>query len=79
MKRIKRDTYNSGVKNGWFSIREKVLIRDNYKCVFCGKRANEVHHIIPLSRGGTTSMTNLVSVCLSCHNKRHRHLYRKRR
>ena len=69
-----RDTYNNGVKNGWWDIRKKVLARDGNKCFYCGAEANEVHHLIPLSKGGTTTMTNLVSVCKSCHDKMHFHL-----
>jgi 5-methylcytosine-specific restriction protein A len=33
--------------------------------------AAEVHHILPLSRGGTHDENNLRSLCRSCHNKRH--------
>ena len=31
----------------------------------------EVHHIIPLSRGGTNQFSNLMSLCQSCHTKIH--------
>lgn len=31
----------------------------------------EVHHIIPLSQGGTHAPENLMSLCRSCHNKMH--------
>lgn len=31
----------------------------------------EVHHIPPISKGGTHSQDNLMSVCRSCHNKIH--------
>lgn len=74
-----RDTYNSGKKGGWYKIADLVRKRDNNKCVFCGAEAREVHHLIPLSRGGTTTMTNLVCVCKKCHEKRHNHLYKKRK
>lgn len=32
---------------------------------------DEVHHILPLSRGGTNATDNLMSLCRSCHNKAH--------
>lgn len=32
---------------------------------------DEVHHIVPVSRGGTDDFSNLMSVCKSCHNKIH--------
>jgi len=31
----------------------------------------EVHHILPVSQGGTHSVTNLMSLCQSCHTKIH--------
>ena len=33
--------------------------------------AAEVHHILPVSKGGTHSRDNLMSLCRSCHNKIH--------
>jgi 5-methylcytosine-specific restriction protein A len=53
-------------------------IRDRYTkahplCEECQKRgklvpAEEVHHIIPLSRGGSNATDNLMSLCKSCHS-----------
>ena len=31
----------------------------------------EVHHIIPVDRGGTNEVSNLMSLCHSCHEKIH--------
>lgn len=31
----------------------------------------EVHHIVPISRGGTHERSNLRSLCRSCHQKTH--------
>jgi 5-methylcytosine-specific restriction endonuclease McrA len=85
---IRRDTYNSvdgfSKKGAWWEIRKRVWDRDGGRCRVlsggkqCMKPASEVHHIIPLSRGGTTSMANLVCICVECHNKRHHHLLRSR-
>lgn len=57
------------------------LIRDRYislhpLCEECQKEgritpAKEVHHILPIKKGGTHSRNNLMSVCQSCHNKIH--------
>lgn len=53
-------------------------IRDSYisqhpLCEECEKKgkftkAEEVHHILPLSRGGTHERTNLMALCKSCHS-----------
>ena len=34
----------------------------------------EVHHILPVSQGGTHDFGNLMSLCRSCHNKIHHEL-----
>lgn len=52
----------------WNQLRKEVLLRDNHSCVNCGTSDDlEVHHIVPVSRSGTNELSNLVSVCLSCH------------
>lgn len=56
------------------NIRLKVLIRDNFRCVFCGKSPAtdigtklHVDHIIPFSKGGTNSYENLQTLCEQCN------------
>lgn len=56
-------------------------IRDRYAaehplCEMCLKEGRltpvqEVHHIIPISQGGTHARSNLMSLCQSCHTKIH--------
>lgn len=45
-------------------------------CEMCLKEGRytpveEVHHILPVSRGGTNAESNLMSLCRSCHTKIH--------
>lgn len=46
-------------------------MRDNFKCRYCGKTANEkeleVDHVVPRSRGGSNAMINLVTSCFECN------------
>jgi len=56
------------------NIRIKVLSRDNFRCVFCGKSPAtdigtklHVDHIIPFSKGGTNSIDNLQTLCEQCN------------
>jgi 5-methylcytosine-specific restriction endonuclease McrA len=35
---------------------------------------HDVHHLIELSGGGRTVMSNLVTICKTCHARRHPHL-----
>ena len=55
--------------------KKRVRARDSYRCVCClrGFAQGElhVHHVIPLSRCGTNSDSNLVTLCHPCHNKQH--------
>ena len=52
----------------------KVLKRDNYKCLICGKSPSthpelslEVDHILPVSKGGTNDIENLQTLCFNCN------------
>jgi transcription elongation factor Elf1 len=46
----------------------KVLERDGYKCIICGKDSMlHIHHIIPWRQGGDYKMDNLVTLCSGCH------------
>ena len=55
-------------------LRYKVLKRDNFKCVICGRSPAKdqnielhVDHIIPYSKGGETVIENLRTLCSDCN------------
>lgn len=52
-------------------IRFEVLKRDNLTCQYCGAHGEgvvlEVDHIIPISKGGTSDMGNLITACFDCN------------
>lgn len=51
--------------------RKNVFRRDNNTCQYCGSTENlTLDHIIPKSKGGTTSWDNLVTACNRCNNKK---------
>ena len=50
--------------------RRRLLDRDNGECGYCGKHADTIDHILPLSRGGDTSWLNTVAACFKCNNKK---------
>ena len=57
----------------WQRVRER-FIAAHPLCERCKDRgkttpAQEVHHIVPLSQGGTHDETNLMSLCTSCHSE----------
>ena len=51
--------------------RKNVLLRDRYQCQYCGVAcrpgAATIDHIVPRSRGGKTTWTNVVTACASCN------------
>lgn len=59
----------------WKKIRDAYISEHPFceKCRLDGKvtKAEEVHHVLPLSEGGTNSRSNLMSLCSSCHASLH--------
>ena len=56
----------------WKRKRYVVLKRDNWKCVYCGEQATQVHHKKYAKKNiGKEPIKWLVSVCDNCHNKKH--------
>ncbi|WP_430969077.1 HNH endonuclease [Spongiimicrobium sp. 2-473A-2-J] len=75
LKRKSRRNYyrNTYLKSDeWKRKRYVVLKRDNWKCVYCGKRATQVHHKKYAKKNiGKEPIKWLVSICKSCHDKLH--------
>lgn len=53
------------------NIRKAVILRDECKCMECGKTncVLEVHHIIPRRLKGSNTLSNLITLCEKCHNE----------
>ena len=53
----------------WRRLRQRVFERDNHTCVYCGSKPDklECDHVHPLSRGGQSTMSNLVAACTPCN------------
>ena len=50
--------------------------RDNFTCQDCGRVWKDgdvfnIHHIVPVSKGGGDEHSNLILLCKPCHMKRH--------
>lgn len=75
VKRKRRRDYYRNVylkSDAWKRKRYVVLKRDNWKCVYCGKRATQVHHKRYAKKNiGKEPIKWLVSVCKYCHEKSH--------
>jgi len=56
----------------WRRKRYVVLKRDNWRCVYCGARATQVHHQKYAKYNiGREPIDWLESVCKSCHDSQH--------
>ena len=66
----------------WKDLREMAFNRDGRTCKSCGKKEGAVwlaipprrvnlvaHHIVPRSSSGEDKLSNLLTMCRSCHSK----------
>ncbi|MEM1105136.1 MAG: HNH endonuclease [Pseudomonadota bacterium] len=48
--------------------RFNLFLRDGFQCVYCGSETDlTFDHVVPRSRGGRTSWTNIVTACSPCN------------
>ena len=77
--RYERDpNINKTYGRAWKRIRDRYAA-EHPLCEMCLKEGRltpveEVHHILPISKGGTHARDNLMSLCQSCHTKLHHDL-----
>lgn len=69
----RKDYYRNDYLNSdaWQRKRYLVLKRDNWRCVYCGARATQVHHLRYAKNIGREPIDWLVSICNDCHKKKH--------
>lgn len=71
-KKMEAGKFRHGVPT---ELREYVRSRDNMICQMCKtfleSSVLQVHHIIPVSDGGTDDKKNLILLCYHCHTKVH--------
>ncbi|WP_235735977.1 HNH endonuclease [Nocardioides alcanivorans] len=53
---------------GWH--RGGVFLRDGHRCAYCGRKATTLDHVVPRSRGGGWTWTNVVSACWECNGRK---------
>jgi 5-methylcytosine-specific restriction endonuclease McrA len=54
----------------WRAQRALVRQRDKGVCLRCGSTDRpQVHHVVPARYGGTHDLSNLVTLCRSCHSR----------
>jgi HNH endonuclease len=56
----------------WRRVRYAALVRDLFRCYWCGGPADTGDHLVPLSMGGDPfDLANVVAACRSCNRGRH--------
>lgn len=74
-RRRRRDYYRDGYlkSDAWKRKRYLVMKRDNWRCVYCGAKATQVHHKKYAKYNiGKEPIEWLVSICKSCHENQHK-------
>lgn len=63
--RVPRDVHQRKI------TRRAVFARDGWTCQYCGSRSNlTVDHVIPRSKGGSSSWDNIVASCAPCNRRK---------
>ena len=72
-RRHRRDYYRNEYLKSEACTRKRYLVlkRDNWRCVYCGARATQVHHKKYARNIGKEPIDWLVSVCKTCHDSKH--------
>jgi len=72
-----------GYPPDWRLRREEIMRRADFKCERCGTKvvwrrtrrshgsAANIHHVVPISKGGQHDLGNLKCLCVNCHSFEH--------
>ncbi|MFF4700643.1 HNH endonuclease [Streptomyces chattanoogensis] len=50
--------------------RRGVLVRDQHRCAYCGRRATTVDHVMPRAQGGADTWLNTVASCAEDNHRK---------
>ncbi len=68
---IRLNSYVSVPFKGVMLSRQNVFKRDNHRCVYCNSPHDlTLDHVLPRSRGGKTTWSNLVAACKKCNARK---------
>ncbi|GGZ28314.1 HNH endonuclease [Echinicola pacifica] len=65
---LRLDEYKSVPYRGVMLNRTNLFRRDNNECQYCGSpKQLTIDHVVPRSKGGPTTWTNLITACHRCN------------
>jgi 5-methylcytosine-specific restriction endonuclease McrA len=68
---IRLNRYVKAPYKGVTLTRQNIFKRDNFECQYCGTRKDlTLDHVIPSSKGGQHTWSNLVTACKSCNTRK---------
>jgi 5-methylcytosine-specific restriction endonuclease McrA len=71
---VRLNKYVSGVQRKARYSKMAVLSRDHFKCLYCGVQPGtdqlNIDHVVPRSRGGTSTWWNTVASCVPCNSRK---------
>ena len=63
--RVPRDVHRRKI------TRRAVFARDGWRCQYCGSRSSlTVDHVVPRSKGGSSTWDNIVASCAPCNRRK---------
>lgn len=68
---VQHRTYDRVPRPNVKFTRANIYQRDRFRCQYCGRRGRQaelnIDHIVPRSRGGSTTWENVVVACIDCN------------
>lgn len=62
--------YKEYLESNWWLDKREIFLKNNPYCKDCNKEATQVHHL-DYTRVPQEKESDLMSLCKSCHQKRH--------
>ncbi len=70
--------YQNGYPPDWSERKALCLKRDGHRCCICfSKERLHIHHVKPISFGGTHTLQNLITLCSWCHMRQRYYAHRR--
>lgn len=61
----------NNVDKEWVRLLPEIRRIKSDRCQYCGRPAEQYHHIVPRHMGGDNRLSNIVPLCYECHLKAH--------